>query len=63
MPILGTRFMDAVGLFEELENMALNSLKEPEDEDQNLPSDEDIARWQRLFNYSRDEASSRIEER
>lgn len=43
-PILKTRIVDAMDLFEELENMALNSL-EPKDEDRNEPSDEDIARW------------------
>lgn len=50
-------------LFEELEKMALNSLEEPEDKDRNEPSDEDIARWQHLFNYFRNDVSSRIEER
>jgi hypothetical protein len=58
-----TIIVDAMDLFEELEKMALNSLEEPEDKDRNEPSDEDIARWQHLFNYFRNDVSSRIEER
>ena len=63
LTILKIRILDAIDMFEELEKMAVNSLEEPEDEDRNEPSDEDIARWQCLFNYSRDDAASLIKER
>lgn len=63
MTIFKTRIMDIMDLFEELEVTVLSCPEEPEDEDRNEPSNEDIARWQSLFNYSPNDVVSRIEER
>jgi hypothetical protein len=40
-----------------------NALEGPGDEDRYVPSEEDTARWQLQFNYSRVEALNLIEER
>jgi hypothetical protein len=42
--------------------MALNSLKEPEDEDRSEPSEEESGRWRNLFNYSCAETANLIKE-
>jgi len=61
--ILKIAIVDTMDLFEELEEMALNSLEEPEDEVRNEPSKDDTARWRNLFNYSCAEAADLIKER
>jgi hypothetical protein len=50
-------------IFKELEMMMLNALEGPGDDDRYEPSEENIARGQHRFNYSRVEALSLIEER
>jgi hypothetical protein len=50
-------------MFKELEMMMLNALEGPGGEDRYEPSEEDIARGQHRFNYSRVEALNLIEER
>jgi hypothetical protein len=45
--------------FAELERMALNAQPEANNEE---PSEEEVTRWQRLFHYSRSEATDLIQE-